>query len=304
LSISGAGVTVSGSASQDESASTTTYNFGSSKGATATVNTGTNLTITGLTSSGASATIAAPTVTSGETLAQYATALNNALATAGIGGVSVSSGSGKLSISGASYSTSGSIVQDPVAAGSTGSLTFDASGNLVSPAGNVSGITFDGLSDGAKDLNITWNLYGTAGTGDVSQTATASTTSSTKQDGYASGQYESFKIDSSGIVTATYSNGQTQDVGQLAIATVANEQGLMDAGSTEYEATAASGVASVGIAGGGGRGSIEGSSLEGSNVNISAEFSDLIVAQRAFEANSKAVTTFDSITQETINMIH
>jgi flagellar hook protein FlgE len=60
----------------------------------------------------------------------------------------------------------------------------------------------------------------------------------------------------------------------------------------------------VGVAGAGGRGTLEGSSLEASNVNISAEFSDLIVAQRAFEANAKSVTTFDTITQETINMIH
>jgi flagellar hook protein FlgE len=93
-------------------------------------------------------------------------------------------------------------------------------------------------------------------------------------------------------------------VGQLAIATVSNQQGLVDMGSTEYETSNASGPASVGVAGSGGRGTLEGSSLEASNVNISAEFSDLIVAQRAFEANSKAVTTFDTITQETINMIH
>jgi flagellar hook protein FlgE len=60
----------------------------------------------------------------------------------------------------------------------------------------------------------------------------------------------------------------------------------------------------VGVAGAGGRGTLEGSSLEASNVNISAEFSDLIVAQRAFEANAKSVTTVDTVTQETINMIH
>jgi flagellar hook protein FlgE len=60
----------------------------------------------------------------------------------------------------------------------------------------------------------------------------------------------------------------------------------------------------VGVAGAGGRGTLKGSSLEASNVNISGEFSNLIVAQRAFEANAKSVTTFDTITQETINMIH
>ena len=60
----------------------------------------------------------------------------------------------------------------------------------------------------------------------------------------------------------------------------------------------------MGVAGTGGRGTLEGSSLEASNVNISTEFSDLIVAQRAFKANAKSVTTFDTVTQDTINMVH
>jgi flagellar hook protein FlgE len=210
-----------------------------------------------------------------------------------------------LSISGAGISTTGSVIQDPVASASaTGNLTFDSSGNLVSPGTDVSGISFAGLSDGAAAMNLTWNLFGSSGTGNISQTSATSATTATSQNGYASGQYDSFAIDSSGVVTATYSNGQTQSVGQLAIATVSNEQGLAARGSSDYQATTASGNASVGVAGSGGRGTIEGSSLEGSNVNISAEFSDLIIAQRAFEANSKAVTTFDTVTQETINMIH
>jgi flagellar hook protein FlgE len=75
-------------------------------------------------------------------------------------------------------------------------------------------------------------------------------------------------------------------------------------GSTEYQTTNASGTATVGIAGTSGRGALEGSSLEASNVNISTEFSDLIVAQRAFEANAKSVTTFDTVTQDAINMVH
>jgi len=281
------------------------YNFGSSGGTLATVNTGTDLTITGPTGSG-TATITAPTVTAGETLGDYVTALQSALTTAGITGVSVtSSAAGKLTISGAGISTSGSVIQDPVAsAAAKGSLTFDGNGNLVSPATDVSGISFSGLSDGAAAMNLNWNLFGTGGTANISQTSATSGTTATNQNGYASGQYDSFAIDSSGVVTATYSNGQTQNVGQLAIATVSNEQGLAAMGSSEYAATGASGNASVGVAGTGGRGTIEGSSLEGSNVNISAEFSDLIVAQRAFEASSKAVTTFDTVTQETINMIH
>jgi flagellar hook protein FlgE len=75
-------------------------------------------------------------------------------------------------------------------------------------------------------------------------------------------------------------------------------------GNGDYATTLASGTAAIAAPGTSGLGTIEDSALEESNVNISAEFSDLIIAQRAFEANSKAVTTFDTVTQETINMIH
>jgi flagellar hook protein FlgE len=93
-------------------------------------------------------------------------------------------------------------------------------------------------------------------------------------------------------------------VGQLALGNVANLQGLQLLGDGDYGTTLASGTASIGTAGSSGLGSIQDGALEASNVNISAEFSNLIIAQRAFEANSKAITTFDTVTQETINMIH
>jgi flagellar hook protein FlgE len=292
--------------------STINYTFGASGGVVGTVDPSTNLTITGPTASG-TATIVAPTVTPGEVVGVtgppstgYVAALQAAITAAGITGVTVTAtAAGKLTIVGTGISTSGSVVQDPIAsANAAGTLVFNSSGNLVSPATDVSGITFSGLADGAASMNLNFDLFGANGTGNISQTAATSTTSSTNQNGFASGQYQSFAINSNGVIAATYSNGQTQDVGQLAIATVGNEQGLLDMGNTEYQATTASGDASLGFAGSGGRGTIEGSSLEASNVNISAEFSDLIVAQRAFEANSKAVTTFDTVTQETINMIH
>jgi flagellar hook protein FlgE len=297
--------TLQGSSSVAAGVTTFDYNFGTSGGTLGTVDPGTNLTITGPTVSG-SATITAPTVTQGETVANYVTAVNAAITSAGITGTTVTSNAaGKLSIAGTGISVAGSVIQDPVAsAAASGTLAFDSSGNLVSPATDITGIAFAGLSDGASTMNLNFNLFGASGTGNISQTAAASSTTATSQNGFASGQYESFSISPSGVISTTYSNGQTQNVGQLALATVSNEQGLVDMGSTEYQATTASGNASVGVAGAGGRGTIEGSSLEASNVNISAEFSDLIVAQRAFEANSKAVTTFDTVTQETINMIH
>jgi flagellar hook protein FlgE len=298
-SVSGGGVT------------TINYNFGSSGGNLATVNPGTNLTITGPTATG-TGTIAAPVIASvpPESIATYAADLQAAVNAAGITGVTVTASGGQLSIAGTGISTTGSVSQDPVAsANAGGALAFDASGNLVSPATDVAGISFAGLSNGAATMNITWDLYGAGGKGTINQTdqtsSSASTTavSSTTQNGYSSGGYSGFTIGSDGTVTASFDNGQKLNVGQLALASVVNMQGLKAMGNGAYSTTLASGEATVGVSGSAGLGTMEGGALEGSNVNISAEFSNLIIAQRAFEANSKAITTFDSVTQETINMI-
>ena len=203
-----------------------------------------------------------------------------------------------------SYSLSlptGDATGTPVS--NSGTLQFDSAGKLTAPSANVQGITFPGLTDGAADLNMQWSLYDVNGNATLSQTSGASSASATVQDGYASGSYQGFTVDTSGVVSAQFSNGQTTKVGQLAVASVTNLQGLQRTGDNGYLATAASGQATVGVAGLGGRGTIEDSTLEGSNVDIATEFSDLIVAQRAFEANSKTVTTFDTVTQETINLI-
>ncbi len=201
----------------------------------------------------------------------------------------------------------------------TGTLTFDSSGNLIqvkqgagpvqtvgTAAGDVSGIAlaFNGLADGAANLTMNWNLLGSGGTPTLSQVAAASAVSATTQNGYASGEYQSFNIASDGTVTATYSNGQQQNIGQLALANAPNLQGMELLGNGDYAATLASGTPSVAASGTDGLGTLEDGALEESNVNISAEFSDLIIAQRAFEADSKTVTTFDTVTQDTINMIH
>jgi len=285
---------------------TLNYNFGAGE----TVDPGTNLSITAPAAGGGTATTALPALTGApETLANYVTDLQTALGNAGItvgaGGVTVSQVGGVLTISGANISTSGSVVADPTAtANATGTLVFDANGNLSSPSSNLSGISFSGLSDGAANMNLTWNLFGPNKTGTISQVDQKSAVTSTSQDGFASGQYQSFTIGSDGTVSATFSNGQKLAVGQLALGNVANLQGLRLLGNGDYATTLASGSASFGTAGTGGLGTIQDGALEASNVNISAEFSNLIIAQRAFEANSKAITTFDTVTQETINMIH
>jgi flagellar hook protein FlgE len=283
---------------------TINYNFGSSGGVQATVDPGTNLVITGPNASNISTTISAPAVTAGESVSQYAADLQSALNAAGVTGTVTSTG-GQLSISGSGISTTGSVIQDPTAsANATGALTFDSSGNLVSPSADVTGISFAGLSDGAANMNMNWELFGANGTANLSQVDQTSAVSSTTQNGYASGNYSGFTIGSDGTVTATFNNGQKLNVGQLALANVVNLQGLQHMGSGDYATTLASGTATIGVSGTSGLGTMQGGALESSNVNISAEFSALIIAQRAFEANSKAVTTFDTVTQETINMIH
>ncbi|SNS45015.1 flagellar hook protein FlgE [Granulicella rosea] len=197
--------------------------------------------------------------------------------------------------------TAGTASGTPI--NNTGTLTFDASGNLVSPAANITGVTFPGMTDGAKDLTFSFNLYNSAGVGQITQTAGTSNTSTTTQDGYTAGAFQSYTVDGNGLISATYSNGKTQPIAQLAMASVTNTDGLVRSGANDYTVTAASGAMNIGLANVGGRGTIEGQALEQSNVDISAEFSDLIVAQRAFEANSKTVTTFDSVTEQAINMI-
>jgi flagellar hook protein FlgE len=190
----------------------------------------------------------------------------------------------------------------PAGVVATGTMKFDQNGNLITPAANLTGITIPNLTDGAADMSFNWNLYnGTTPT--ITQVAGASSTSGTTQDGAASGTLSDFSIGSDGTITGSFSNGKTEALGQVALASFANEQGLQRLGTTDYGQTLASGQAVIGIAGAGGRGTLSGGALEQSNVDIATEFSNLIVAQQAFEANAKVVTTFDTVTSDTINLI-
>jgi len=180
-----------------------------------------------------------------------------------------------------------------------GTLAFDSNGNLTTPAADVAGITIAGLADGASDLTFNWQLY-SGGNPVLTQVASPSSTNSASQNGAGSGALVKFTIGSDGIITGSFSNGKTQALGQLALATFANNDGLQLEGNTDFSPTLASGQAVVGAPNAGGRGSLSGGALELSNVDIATEFANLIVAQRGFEADAKAVTTFDQITQDTI----
>ena len=185
----------------------------------------------------------------------------------------------------------------------SGTLNFDSSGVLTSPSGTVSGISVSGLADGAATMDLTWNLNGSGGTSAITQQATSSATSATTQDGYASGTLTGYSVLSDGTVQGQFSNKQTLALGQVAVASFANNQGLTQTSGNNYQATFASGAAVVGVAGSGGNGTITGGAVEDSNVSLSTEFSNLIVAQQGYEANAKALTTLNQVSQATLQMV-
>lgn len=182
----------------------------------------------------------------------------------------------------------------------SGTLSFDSNGNLTSTtpiAFNISN-----LADGASTLAFNWNLASSSAQGLITQVAGASSTSGTSQNGKTSGSLSDFSINPDGTISGTFTNG-TEVLGQLALAGFANMQGLAKQGNNNYAATISSGTAIIGAPGTSSLGTLTGKALELSNVDMSTEFSNLIVAERGFQANAKSVTTFDQVAQDTINMI-
>jgi flagellar hook protein FlgE len=122
------------------------------------------------------------------------------------------------------------------------------------------------------------------------------------QDGYQMGTLSGYSFDSSGVMTGTFTNGQKKTLAQVALANFTNPGGLSKVSDTLYEKSNNSGEPSVGEAGSGGRGKITPSSLEMSNVDLAQQFSDMIVTQRGFQANSKIITTSDTMLEELVNL--
>jgi flagellar hook protein FlgE len=189
----------------------------------------------------------------------------------------------------------------------TGTLTFDSSGNLTSPAAtppsilNQIPIKVTGLADGASDLSMNWNLSDpVTGASQISQVAEPSAVSTSTQDGVAAAQLVKVGIGNGGSLIAQYSDGEQRTVGQIALATVRNPQSLSAIGQNNYQLSSSSAAPVVGTPGTGGRGTIVGGQLESSTVDIATEFTNLIVYQRSYQANAKVVTTEDQLSQDTI----
>lgn len=171
---------------------------------------------------------------------------------------------------------------DANGANGSGALTF-ANGTLTSGGTlNVGGITVD--------------------LGAVTGFAQMDTVTVTGQNGAEAGKLESFTLAADGSVVGAFSNGSTQVLAQVALAKFTNAEGLEKAGGSTYVATANSGAAQLGVPGDAGLGSLSSGSLEMSNVDLSQEFTNLIVAQRGFQANARIITTSDEVLQELGNL--
>jgi flagellar hook protein FlgE len=164
-------------------------------------------------------------------------------------------------------------------------ITFNPDGSGPSPTTvTVGGVTMD--------LSTVTNYAG------------VSTIQANSQDGSSVGALQSFTISPEGILMGVFSNGLKQQLGQIAMTTFNNPLGLEKAGGSAYRSTVSSGLAQLGTAGSGGRGALQSGTLEMSNVDLASEFTNLIIAQRGFQANSKVITTSDELLQELVNLKH
>jgi flagellar hook protein FlgE len=167
-----------------------------------------------------------------------------------------------------------------VATGGTGTLSFTTTSGATSPQ--------------AVSINF----------GSITQLASTPSSLSSNTDGASAGSLTTFTVGQAGDITGIYSNGYKQPLGQIALASFSNPSGLTKSGSNMFQPSANSGNAAIGTANSGGRGQIATGFLEGSNVDLAQQFTNMIMAERGFQANSKVITTSDEILQDLVNLKH
>ncbi len=171
-------------------------------------------------------------------------------------------------------------------------MTFDSSGNLITPANGEFTLSSYTMvpATGAAPITISGMDY--AGTTQVQQTFSVNAQT---QNGLPAGQLTGISINAQGVISANFSNGGTKPLGQVALSNFANTNGLAKVGNTSWQQSASSGSAIDGTAGSNNFGSIQSGALESSNVTLSSELVNLIIAQQAYQANAKTITTQNNI---------
>lgn len=187
--------------------------------------------------------------------------------------------------------------------GPIATMTFNSAGSLVSTQ-DSSGSTVSGplslpsidYGNGSSSGSMTLDLSGTT------QYGNSYTANTLSQNGYTSGRLTGFNFNADGTIVGTYSNSQTQTVGQVALANFNNVQGLVPLGNNLYQESAASGIPIVGAPGGTNLGKLQAGAVEASNVDLTAELVHMITAQRNYQANAQTIKTEDQLLQTMVNL--
>jgi flagellar hook protein FlgE len=199
----------------------------------------------------------------------------------------------------------GGTAGTPFTIGAAGTLTFGPNGQLTQVNGAAAAdvtLTSPTWTNGAAASTLKWDIVNANGVASLTSFASTSATASVSQNGAATGQVQDISINAAGEIMASFGAGQTVAVGQLAMANFNNPQGLVKLGGNGFGESQSAGLPSIGVAGTGGRGSLTGSALEQSNVDIATEFTQMILAQRGYQANAKTITVSDQILVDTLNL--
>lgn len=196
----------------------------------------------------------------------------------------------------------------------SGTVTFDPNGNVL-PGSETGTVNITAADLGTEATAPVDPLSFTLDFGDITQLAppvdpsadpnaqAPSDITLRSQDGFPLGVLQSFSIGANGQVIGVYTNDRSRVIAQVALANFANVGGLTREGNNAFRQSPASGLANIGAPGTGGRGSVSGGVLESSNTDLGTEFSELIIAQRAFQANSRTISAADTLLQEAVNLI-
>jgi flagellar hook protein FlgE len=187
-----------------------------------------------------------------------------------------------------------------VLANNTGTITFNSNGTINSMNPAIPQVTFTPVG-GAEVQTI--DLEFGSGQSGVTQTSLNSSISALSQNGTASATLSNITIDQYGMVIGVFSNGYTRELAQIMVATFTNRDGLISVGDNMFQISANTGLAVIGELGEDTGTTVQSNALESSNVDLSEEFTRMIIAQRGFEANSKIITTSDSMLQVITNLI-
>jgi flagellar hook protein FlgE len=180
-------------------------------------------------------------------------------------------------------------------------VVFNASGQLQTPAPGTPlafNLTLTAAAANGADTAIAMN----ANIDGLTQFASSGQVGATFNNGFSAGSLISFSVGPGGDITGIFSNGTTRAIGQLAMATFTNPAGLQRAGANNFEASSNSGTARVGLPGDGGRGAVGTGVLEGSNTDLAREFTNVVIAQRGFQASSRIISTSDEMLELLVNL--